>query len=237
MKNEEINIENTYIGEMDALSLHMADLGRFPVVTVGPENFFDLSQNSEERIKIIVEGNLRLSFSPANEYETGEPFADRLQDAHRCLVKAARSYNPDKRVMFSTYSRDVMKYHFWNQVNKARRRRRFYIVPFDISELPNERIQTVSDERYQNPKSENPLTELLKEENRADLAMALDRLPVKEEKVLKLYFGLDGNSPLTQQAISDKMGYTSRAMVSLLYTKGIKKLQQDPELRRAFNKA
>jgi len=236
MKKLEISREKTYRGEMDALSLHMADLGNFPMVSVGPENFFKLGSDNEDRIRIMIEGNLRLSFGPAKEYETGDPFIDNLQEAHFRLVKAARKYDPEMGVKFSTYSREVMKYHFWNQVGKVRRRRRFYIVPFDISELPEEKTQNVSDEKYQNPKSENPLSLLLKKENRVELEQALDRLPVKEEKVLRMCFGLDSDPPLTQEAIGKKMGYTGRAMVSLIYTRGLKKLREDPELRRAFSK-
>ncbi len=89
-------------------------------------------------------------------------------------------------------------------------------VPFDGSQALIERLE--SDEFAE------PSSKLLEESLKIDIQSALDSLTEAEATVLRLYFGIDGERPLTLLEIGNKMNL-SRERIRQIKQKAVRKLQ------------
>jgi RNA polymerase sigma factor (sigma-70 family) len=90
----------------------------------------------------------------------------------------------------------------------------------DASELG----ELVSDDKAADPEQQVLQTSLS-----SALYRALERLPVKKQKVLKLRHGLGGEPPRTLEDVADKIGET-REKVRILENEILKELAEDPDL-------
>lgn len=61
----------------------------------------------------------------------------------------------------------------------------------------------ISDNRYKNPE-----TEVIEESLHNDIEEALSNLPEKEEKILRLRYGLNGREPMSLKEVGDEIGLT-----------------------------
>lgn len=89
-------------------------------------------------------------------------------------------------------------------------------VPFDGSQALIERLE--SDEFAE------PSSKLLEESLKIDIQSALNSLTEAEATVLRLYFGIDGERPLTLLEIGNKMNL-SRERIRQIKQKAVRKLQ------------
>jgi RNA polymerase primary sigma factor len=111
------------------------------------------------------------------------------------------------------------------------------ISPDELAELEGLRQQSVSLETPLGEKGKGSLQDLVMDRPRspyhtltellnarADLAVLLDALSENEQTVLRLRFGLDGEEPMTLDAIGKRMGLT-RERVRQIEAAGLKKLR------------
>ncbi len=111
------------------------------------------------------------------------------------------------------------------------------ISPDELAELEGLRQQSVSLETPLGEKGKGSLQDLVMDRPRspyhtltellnarADLAVLLDALSENEQTVLRLRFGLDGEEPMTLDAIGKRMGLT-REGVRQIEAAGLKKLR------------
>ena len=78
----------------------------------------------------------------------------------------------------------------------------------------------------QNEEMPAPDTELISESLKTEIQNVLAILPVREAEVIKLYFGLDGETPLTLEEIGDKFHLT-RERVRQIKEKAIRRLRHN----------
>jgi RNA polymerase primary sigma factor len=78
----------------------------------------------------------------------------------------------------------------------------------------------------QNEEMPAPDTELISESLKTEIKNVLAILPLREAEVIKLYFGLDGETPLTLEEIGDKFHLT-RERVRQIKEKAIRRLRHN----------
>ncbi|HCY74655.1 MAG TPA: RNA polymerase subunit sigma [Ignavibacteriales bacterium] len=78
----------------------------------------------------------------------------------------------------------------------------------------------------QNEELPSPDNELISESLKAEVKSILAILPEREAEVIKLYFGLDGENPLTLEEIGDKFNLT-RERVRQIKEKAIRRLRHN----------
>ena len=78
----------------------------------------------------------------------------------------------------------------------------------------------------QNEEMPAPDTELISESLKTEIKSVLAILPDREAEVIKLYFGLDGENPLTLEEIGDKFNLT-RERVRQIKEKAIRRLRHN----------
>jgi len=76
----------------------------------------------------------------------------------------------------------------------------------------------------QNPESNNPERELILESLRSEIIRSLNTLKLREADVIRLYYGLDGQAPMTLAEIGERFDLT-RERVRQIKEKGIRKLK------------
>lgn len=84
-----------------------------------------------------------------------------------------------------------------------------------VKELDAESIQNVS----------IPYTPLERIEQKVSIEKALERLPIKHARVLKMRYGLDGEPPLTCREVGEYLGVT-RGRINDIEKKAIRVLQR-----------
>ncbi|MGN0452938.1 MAG: RNA polymerase sporulation sigma factor SigK [Ruminococcus sp.] len=207
--------------------LHVCRGGSFPkpLSKKQEEEYLKLSREGDigARNK-LVEHNLRLVAHIIKKYYANKSDHEDLVSIGTIgLIKAINTFNPDKNIKFSSYASRCIEneilMHFRNGKKSAQ----------DIS--LNEAIDT--------DKDGNPLTlidVLAVEENFADeldnklnieklseyISSELDE---REKTVIMLRYGLNGNEPLTQREVAEKLGI-SRSYISRIEKKALLSLRK-----------
>jgi len=83
----------------------------------------------------------------------------------------------------------------------------------------------------ENREAMNPETEIMKESLRKDIDRVLRTLESREADVIRLYFGLTGQRPLTLDEISEKLQLT-RERVRQIKDKAVKRIRNAPASRK-----
>jgi RNA polymerase primary sigma factor len=83
----------------------------------------------------------------------------------------------------------------------------------------------------ENREAMNPETEIMKESLRKDIDRVLRTLESREADVIRLYFGLIGQRPLTLDEISEKLQLT-RERVRQIKDKAVKRIRNAPASRK-----
>lgn len=94
-------------GTRSALSDYMVRISTHQLLTSGEERDLGrrVQQGDEEAWETLVERNLRLVVSLARPYSMkGAPLADVVQAGNMGLMRAARSFDPDRGTRFATYA-------------------------------------------------------------------------------------------------------------------------------------
>jgi len=89
------------------LRLYLKEVARIPQVT--PEEEKELArriqQGDEEALRRLVEANLRFVIKIAKKYRGyGVPFVDLINEGNLGLIEAARRFDPDRNVKFTSYA-------------------------------------------------------------------------------------------------------------------------------------
>jgi len=74
--------------------------------------------------------------------------------------------------------------------------------------------------------SPNPDKDLMHESLQTEIERALDTLAPRDADVIRLYFGLNGNQPMTLEEIGETFGLT-RERVRQIKEKGVRKLKHN----------
>ena len=189
------------------------------------EVFARLSARDPEARNILIEHNLRLVVYIAKKFEsTGIGIEDLVSIGTIGLIKAVNTFCPTKNIKLATYASRCIENEILMFLRKLSNQKGEISLDepintdYDGNELLlGEVLGTDADCVMQ------PLEE---ETDRSILRQAVERLPLREKKIVQLRFGLCGEKEQTQKEVAEHLGI-SQSYISRLEKRIIARLRQD----------
>ena len=164
-----------------------------------------LASGDEEVRNTLIERNLRLVVYIARKFEnTGVGVEDLISVGTIGLIKAVNTFNPEKKIKLATYAsrcieNEILMYLRRN--TKVKAEVSFYEplnIDWDGNELLLSDILGTENDTVYN---------LIEDEvDKQLLFLALKNLNEREKEIVKLRFGLSGNTEKTQKEVADMLG-------------------------------
>ena len=185
-----------------------------------------LLKEGDERAKAeLVEHNLRLVVYIAKKFEgTGADGDDLVSVGTIGLIKAIDSFRADKNIKLATYASRCIENEILMYLRRLSRSKQevSFDEPLNTDWEGNELLLsdvmgTDADAVYSDVEG-GVERELLKK--------SLMRLSLREQRIMRMRFGLDGGEEMTQKDVADKLGI-SQSYISRLEKKIIAKLKKD----------
>ena len=207
-----------YIGGNDALPP--------PLKKDEEEELVDKLSTGGERVRnTLIVRNLRLVVYIARKFEnTGVGVEDLISVGTIGLIKAVNTFNPEKKIKLATYAsrcieNEILMYLRRN--SKVKAEVSFYEplnIDWDGNELLLSDILGTENDTVYN---------LIEDEvDKQLLFLALKNLNEREKEIVRLRFGLSGNSEKTQKEVADILGI-SQSYISRLEKKIISRLKKE----------
>lgn len=185
------------------------------------------TEYDQEAKKILIEHNLRLVVYIAKKFDnTGVGVEDLISIGTIGLIKAINTFNPTKKIKLATYASRCIE----NEILMYLRRNNKTKLEVSIDEplnvdwdgnelLLSDILGTDEDIIYR---------DLEDETERKLLNAAIDRLNPREQKIVKLRFGLgrEQEDEMTQKEVADLLGI-SQSYISRLEKKIMKRLKKE----------
>ncbi len=189
--------------------------------------FQRLLENDESAREILMVHNLRLVVYIAKKSEsTGICIEDLISIGTIGLIKAVNTFCPEKNIKLATYASRCIENEILMYLRKNQGQKNEISIdePLNIDWDGNELL--LSDILGTDPDSINrPIEE---EAERDILLKAVGRLDEREQKIMRLRFGLMGQEEKTQKEVADEIGI-SQSYISRLEKRIIKKLKRELE--------
>ena len=189
--------------------------------------FQRLLENDESAREILMVHNLRLVVYIAKKFEsTGICIEDLISIGTIGLIKAVNTFCPEKNIKLATYASRCIENEILMYLRKNQGQKNEISIdePLNIDWDGNELL--LSDILGTDPDSINrPIEE---EAERDILLKAVGRLDEREQKIMRLRFGLMGQEEKTQKEVADEIGI-SQSYISRLEKRIIKKLKRELE--------
>jgi len=197
----------------------------------------------------LIRANLRFAFSVAKQYQNrGVPLGDLVSEANAGLVRAADKYDPDVGVNFISYAVWWIRQALHSAVQRQGRTvqvplNRAADLSLDVTRglvallqptrsldepaISGEPGRTLGETLVlDRGEDEDVLPGGIESDSRREaIGRALDVLQPRDRRVLILYFGLEGNRPMTLQEIARDLGVT-RERVRQLRDRALKRLRE-----------
>lgn len=185
-----------------------------------------LSRGDESVKSTLIERNLRLVVYIARRFEnTGVAMEDLISIGTIGLIKAVNTFDPDKKIKLATYASRCIE----NEILMYLRRNcRFNKTEISIDEplntdwdgnelLLSDVLGTEGDLVYNSIEDEV---------DKQLLNIALNKLSLREQRIMQLRFGLDDGIEKTQKEVADMLGI-SQSYISRLEKRIIKRLKKE----------
>lgn len=190
------------------------------------ENLVSKIKNGDESVRtILIERNLRLVVYIARKFEnSGILVEDLISVGTIGLIKAVNTFDPEKKIKLATYAsrcieNEILMYLRRN--NKIKAEISFYEplnTDWDGNKLLLSDILGTENDMVYN---------LIEDEvDKQLLFIAMRKLSEREKEIIKLRFGLSGNSEKTQKQVADILGI-SQSYISRLEKRIIRRLQKE----------
>lgn len=186
-----------------------------------------LEENDEGARETLMVHNLRLVVYIAKKFEsTGICIEDLISIGTIGLIKAVNTFCPQKNIKLATYASRCIENEILMYLRKNQGQKNEISIdePLNIDWDGNELL--LSDILGTEPDSINrPIED---EAERNILLKAVGRLDEREQKIMRLRFGLMGQEEKTQKEVADEIGI-SQSYISRLEKRIIKKLKRELE--------
>ena len=185
---------------------------------------------SDSRVKgILVEHNLRLVVYIAKKFEnTGIGIEDLISIGTIGLIKAINTYKTDKNIKLATYASRCIENEILMYLRKNGNTRSELSIdePLNTDWDGNELLLSdilggEEDSVYRNMEHD---------EDRQTILDAISKLDQREQKIIKLRFGIDDGKERTQKDVADMLGI-SQSYISRIEKKIITQLKTEIETK------
>ena len=174
---------------------------------------------------ILIERNLRLVAYIARKFEnTGIGIEDLISIGTIGLIKAVNTFDPQKKIKLATYASRCIENEILMYLRRNSRIKQEVSLDeplntdWDGNELLlSDVLGTEDDMVYR---------EIEEDVERQLLLMALDRLPGREQHIMRLRFGLEGGKSRTQKEVADSLGI-SQSYISRLEKRILHRLRKE----------
>jgi len=184
-----------------------------------------LEQNPEAAKRILIEHNLRLVVYIARRFEnTGIGIEDLISIGTIGLIKAINTYNPEKNIKLATYASRCIENEILMYLRKNSGQRGEVSLEeplntdWDGNELLLSDILGTEEDSVLRPIEDGVDRELLHN--------ALCKLAPREQEIISMRYGLDGNDEKTQKEVADQLGI-SQSYISRLEKRIIHRLRKE----------
>ena len=175
----------------------------------------------------LIEHNLRLVVYIAKKFDnTGINIEDLISIGTIGLIKAVNSFRPDKNIKLATYASRCIENEILMYLRKSTHSRSEVSIeePLNIDWDGNELLLgdvlgTDADSVCKGIEAQTEIN-ILNE--------AVSKLDEREQRIMRLRFGLDGNREYTQKEVADLLGI-SQSYISRLEKKILHRLKRDIE--------
>ena len=173
----------------------------------------------------LIEHNLRLVVYITHKFEnTGVDTDDLISIGTIGLIKAINSFRTDKNIKLATYASRCIENEILMHLRRTVKLKSEISfdeplnTDFEGNELLLSDVLGTDSETVYGGVESSVEKELLKD--------ALKKLPVREQKIMYLRFGLGGREEMTQKDVADKLGI-SQSYISRLEKKIIERLKKE----------
>lgn len=188
-----------------------------------------LVNGEEESLKearsMLIEHNLRLVVYIAKKFDnTGVGVEDLISIGTIGLIKSINTFNPEKNIKLATYASRCIENEILMYLRKIQNQKTEVSIdePLNVDWDGNELL--LSD--ILGTDSDTVNRELEQEVERSALRGLVSGLGEREQRIMRLRFGLDGGEERTQKEVADIIGI-SQSYISRLEKKIIRQLREE----------
>ncbi len=186
-----------------------------------PEEEENALRNGDQ--KELIEHNLRLVVYIAKRFEsTGVGIEDLISIGTIGLIKAVRTYDPEKSIKLATYASRCIENEILMYLRKGNSLREVSLdEPLNVDFEGNELL--LEDVLYED--EDSVFSALSGMEDKRSVRRALETLPEREREIIEMRYGLSGGRELTQKEVADRLGI-SQSYISRLEKRIISRLKE-----------
>ncbi|MGN0817656.1 MAG: RNA polymerase sporulation sigma factor SigE [Candidatus Coproplasma sp.] len=184
-----------------------------------------LEGGDEKAKEELVEHNLRLVVYIAKKFEGSGVDGDDLVSVGTIgLIKAINSFRSEKNIKLATYASRCIENEILMYLRRMSRQKQevSFDEPLNTDWEGNELL--LSD--VMGTDADAVFSDIEGGVERELLKASLSRLSPREQKIMRMRFGLDGGDEMTQKDVADSLGI-SQSYISRLEKKIINKLKKD----------
>lgn len=183
-------------------------------------------KNKDESAKVkLIEHNLRLVVYIAKKFSnTGLELDDLISVGAIGLIKAVHSFDVEKNIKLATYASRCIENEILMFIRK-RNKRNFEISIDEPLNLDKDGNELLLADILVN-ENDNINIEMEKNNEKILLWNAVRRLSSREQKIMELRFGLNGDEESTQKEVADILGI-SQSYISRIEKKILQRLKKD----------
>ncbi len=173
----------------------------------------------------LITHNLRLVVYIARKFESsGVGIEDLISIGTIGLIKAVRTFCPDRQIKLATYSSRCIENEILMYLRKNSQKRSEISIdePLNVDWDGNELL--LSDILGSDPDVVH--RDLEAQAERQQLLACVAKLPPRERRIMELRFGIYGHREHTQKEVADKLGI-SQSYISRLEKRIIRRLRED----------
>ncbi len=199
-----------------------------PLSTAEEQEILNRLRNGDETARdILITRNLRLVVYIARKFEnSGVGIEDLISIGTIGLIKAVRTFCPDRNIKLATYSSRCIENEILMYLRKNSQRKNEVSIdePLNVDWDGNELL--LSDILGSDP---DLVSRDMEQEAECDqLLRCVDNLSPREKKIMCLRFGINGEKEHTQKEVADLLGI-SQSYISRLEKRIIRRLREELE--------
>lgn len=184
-----------------------------------------MANGDDEARNILIERNLRLVAHVCKKYQNSKIDQDDLISIGTIgLIKGINSFKPDKNIKLATYTARCIENEILMFMRTSKKQKAEVYLNEPIGKDKDDNIVTLQEVLENDERNIEEVVDL-KFKVKELYSKMKNVLEKREQDIIVMRFGLDGNKPKTQKEISELLNI-SRSYVSRIETKAIKKLSE-----------